>query len=249
MKDDNPGLKQLSAVLLGGAPLPAALINRALARDIPLFTTYGLTEMGSQVTCRRAQLTDDELVASAGTTLPHRELSISDAGEILVRGKTLFAGYIVANTIEPHRDDDGWFHTRDLGRLTTAGELLVVGRTDAQFISGGENIHPEIIEAALASLPYIEAACVVSVADEEFGQRPYAFVVTANGDVNTEEILVALRQALPSFALPKYIVAAPPEMITASGKLNRGFALKMVKALDRKGDTMQIRPLKANRTP
>ncbi len=231
MKDDTPALKQLSAVLLGGAPLPAALINRALARGIPLFTTYGLTEMGSQVTCQRAQQTDDDVVAPVGTALPHRELSISDSGEILVRGKSLFAGYIVANTIEPHRDDAGWFHTRDVGRLTSAGDLLVVGRADAQFISGGENIHPEMIEAALTSLPYIEAACVVPCADEEFGQRPYAFVVTPTGEVNEEEIRAALRHALPSFALPKRIVAAPSEMMTASGKLSKGVALNAVKAL------------------
>jgi O-succinylbenzoic acid--CoA ligase len=227
--NERNSLQNLSAILVGGAPLPATLIEQALAQKLPLFTTYGLTEMASQVTCQQAQLAGEEATAPVGKVLPYRELTLSDSGEILVRGETLFTGYLVGETVVPPCDNAGWFHTGDLGRFTSDGDLVVVGRQDAQFISGGENIHPEMIEAAISSLPGVVAACVVPISDNEFGQRPYAFILTENGEINEHELLTALRQKIPFFALPKQISAAPSKMVTATGKLSKAVALSILR--------------------
>ena len=174
-------LAGLKAVLMGGGPVSASLVDEALSRGLPIHTSYGLTEMASQVTTTPpgASL---EALRTAGRVLPEREVSISEEGEILVRGATLFAGYVEGKTLDLPLDTDGWFHTGDLGELDENGYLRVLGRKDNLFISGGENIQPEEIEEVLAALPGVEAAVVVPVDDPEFGQRPVAFVRTEGGE-------------------------------------------------------------------
>ena len=80
------------------------------------------------------------------------------------------------------------------------GKLMVVGRKDRQFISGGENIQPEEIESALLSLPPITAAKVIPQPDPEFGMRPVAFIEGA--EPHLERIKAALTPLLPSFKHP-----------------------------------------------
>ena len=73
-------------------------------------------------------------------------------------------------------DEDGWFHTKDLGELDENHQLVVKGRIDNMFISGGENIHPENIERAMVQAFDIRQVVVVPKPDSEFGARPIAFV-------------------------------------------------------------------------
>jgi O-succinylbenzoic acid--CoA ligase len=153
---------------------------------------------------------------------------VSGEGEVLVRGSTLFAGYVGDEGIEPSIDEQGWFHTRDQGSVGPCGELFVVGRADSQFISGGENIHPEMIEIALTSIAPIVAACVVPTPDEEFGSRPVAFVVCDGGELNQSNIKERLRSLLPSYAIPVEIHVAPHEMVSSSGKIQRRVALGLL---------------------
>jgi O-succinylbenzoic acid--CoA ligase len=135
-----------------------------------------MTEMTSQVTTTAPDASRDEL-RSAGRRLPYRELQFSEDGEILVRGPTLFQGYLRQDgSLDPGVDADGWYHTRDLGYRDQDGLLHVVGRKDHLFISGGENIQPEEIEDVLLRLPGVTRAVVVPVPDAEFGERPVAFV-------------------------------------------------------------------------
>src|SRR5215211_7437820 len=135
-------LSALEAVLMGGGPVSASLIDEAVTRGLPIHTSYGLTEMASQVTTTPPGASSDELHTS-GRVLPNREVSISEGGEILVRGKTLFAGYVERESIDRPLDKDGWFHTGDLGAQGEDDYLRVLGRRDNLFISGGENIQPE----------------------------------------------------------------------------------------------------------
>ena len=130
-------------------------MDEALARGLPIHTSYGLTEMASQVTTTPPGASPGEL-RTAGRVLPGREVSISGGGEILVRGETLFAGYVDGEKVDRPLDADGWFHTGDLGDLDEDGYLRVLGRSDNLFISGGENIQPEEIEEALCSLEGVE---------------------------------------------------------------------------------------------
>ena len=130
--------------------------------------------MSSQATASRPG-DPPEALRTAGRPLAFRELSVAADGEILVRGRTLFRGYVEETGIRPARDASGWFHTGDLGRLDADGRLVVSGRRDTMFISGGENIHPEEIEREILRFPGVLEAIVAPVPDPEFGARPGGF--------------------------------------------------------------------------
>jgi O-succinylbenzoic acid--CoA ligase len=198
---EDADLAGVKAVLLGGGPIPAYLVDEALARGLPIHTSYGLTEMASQVTTTPPGASPEEL-NTAGRVLPHREVSVSGGGEILVRGETLFAGYVEGEEIDRPLDAGGWFRTRDLGELDAGGYLRVLGRKDNLFVSGGENVQPEEIEEALCRLEGVEEAVVVPVEDEEFGARPVAFVRVAGGMLEPEASARALGASLPRFKIP-----------------------------------------------
>jgi o-succinylbenzoate---CoA ligase len=195
---EDADLGGLEAVLMGGGPVPPSLVDEALARGLPLHTSYGLTEMASQVTATPPDASIEEL-RTAGRVLPNREVSISERGEIMVRGETLFAGYVEGEELARPLDSEGWFHTRDLGELDENGYLRVGGRIDNLFISGGENVQPEEIEDALCKLDEIDEAVVVPVPDEEFGARPVAFVRTDGG---VRDLSRELESVLPRFKIP-----------------------------------------------
>jgi O-succinylbenzoic acid--CoA ligase len=173
----------------------------ANARSWPIHTTYGLTEMAAQVTTTSPDATLGEL-QSSGRVLPYRQLRVDERGEILVQGATLFQGYLDGDTVQHPFDQDGWFHTGDLGRLDEEGWLHVLGRTDNLFISGGENIQPEEIELALCDVPGVTQAVVVPVQDDEFGQRPVAFVRGVDEGVWLATLAGELEAVLPHFKIP-----------------------------------------------
>jgi len=201
--------KQLKAVLVGGSAIPKSLIKRAYGSDLPLFTTYGLTEMASQVTTTPP---DDSLgrLLTSGKLLEHRQVKISTEGEILVKGDTLFRGYVDEGNISLSLDSEGWFRTGDLGNIDDAGYLTVLGRKDSMFISGGENIYPEQIEGALSLLDGVSDAIVVPDKDDEFGFRPVAFVRTTDNRRTCKKDLVAgLEQLLPRFKIPIHFYEWP----------------------------------------
>ena len=212
-----PG-SSLRAVLLGGSAAPRPLVTEAHRRRVPLHTTYGLTEMASQVTTTRAGAPLQELFTS-GQLLPHRELRIGEEGEILVRGETLCLGYWQSGQIVPVVDEGGWFATRDRGKLDEAAALTVLGRLDNMFISGGENIYPEQIERGLLELGGVRQAVVVPIDDPRFGQRPVAFV-----DADPREharILQQLASQLPSCKLPVALHPWPTEILASGIKPDR----------------------------
>jgi o-succinylbenzoate---CoA ligase len=195
-----PVLQSCKAILLGGSAIPSSLIEQALIAKLPIHTSYGSTEMSSQICTTRPDASLAELL-TAGPVLPGRELKISDQAEIWVRGATRFEGYVAPSGLERPFDAEGWFATGDLGQLTPDGWLQVLGRRDHRFISGGENIQPEAIETALLRHPLLLQAIVVPVSDLEFGQRPVAFI-EALKPVSPEAIHISLKAELPTFMLP-----------------------------------------------
>lgn len=209
-QEDGPELDHAAAILLGGSAAPAPLIDAAVRRKLPIHLSYGLTEMASQVTTT-PPAADFEMLRSAGRLLPHRELMIAADGEILVRGQTLFSGYVRAGGIDRAMDEDGWFHTRDRGKWDERQCLHVTGRLDNQFISGGENIQPEEIERALLQLEGVLEAIVVPESDAEYGSRPVAFVRSTYGEIDAEWIRSALRDHLPGYMVPTRVHAWPEE--------------------------------------
>jgi len=185
---DGKKFPSLKAILLGGDRIPESLVADAITQGLPIHVTYGLSEMASQVW-------------TADVTLPYRELKISASGEILVKGKTLFQGYVDDDMTVLPLDSDGWFQTGDLGVLDANGLLQVMGRRDNMFISGGENIYPEEIEKELLKIAGIEMAIVVPVSDDHFGCRPVAWI-KSSGQISEEELQRALSGSLAKFKIP-----------------------------------------------
>lgn len=191
----------LKAVLVGGSKIPRSFIDRSLNAGLPIHTTYGLTEMASQVTTTPPGADRNQCLTS-GRLLPHRELTLSSDGEILVKGKTRCAGYWSDGGVALPFDDEGWFHTGDIGYLNEEGYLSVVGRKDNMFISGGENIYPEEIEKQLEVHPEVERAVVVPVDDGEFGNRPVAFIEPAAGASIEQKMNAHLEGKLARYMFP-----------------------------------------------
>ncbi len=221
LRGDRPEvLAGMKAILLGGSAIPPGLVADAHARGLPIHTSYGMTEMASTVTATPPGAGLDAL-GTSGVVLPHRELKLADDGEILVRGATLFSGYLEGDTVERPSTGDGWFPTGDLGVWADIGGLRmlrVVGRKDHLFISGGENVQPEEVEAVLGRLPGVRQAVVVPVADAEFGQSPVAFVEAE--DWTPEAWRGALAASLARFKIPTAFHPWPDEA-QAGMKVNR----------------------------
>jgi O-succinylbenzoic acid--CoA ligase len=229
-RGDHPYPATLRCVLLGGGPAPRPLLEQCAKLGVPVFQTYGLTEAASQV----ATLAPEDALrklGSAGKPLFPTELRIgpldasvhdSDAGravgEIVIRGPSVFAGYLG----ESRREEDDWFHTGDLGYLDGEGYLYVLDRRDDLILSGGENIYPAEVEAVLLAHPAVVDAGVYGVPDEDWGAVPVAVVVPHDFEPVTEsELIEFCRERLAGYKVPRsvrYLVCLPRN---AAGKLQR----------------------------
>jgi len=217
-------LKNLKAILLGGSPVPGSLIRASLEEGLPVYLTYGLTEMTSQV-ATSGRLTKGSICSAK--ILNYRRLMISEEEEILVKGETLFKGYIDGTQLSTPFNANGYFATSDLGTFSDDGHLLVIGRKDNMFISGGENIQPEEIEKHLCQLEGVEEAVVVPVAHDEFGFRPVAFI-KSNEPLTRDSALVFLKGRLPSFKLPDQFYRWPAANNCEEFKVNRRDLIRLV---------------------
>ncbi len=219
--DNLESLRRLKAVLIGGSQISPSLITRSLEAGLSIHTSYGLTEMASQVTTTAPGEPLSRLL-TAGRPLPYRRVMISSDREILVKGETLFQGYLTSSGLETPFDSNGWFATGDLGTLDGAGYLTVIGRKDNRFISGGENIQPEEVERALLEIHLVEEAVVVPVENVEYGFRPAAFVRLSPGaELNEDSLKRQLREKIPGFKIPDRILPWPHELINSGLKPSR----------------------------
>ena len=212
-------LRRMRVVLVGGAAADARLLAAARAVGIRALPTYGMTEMASQV-CTLPPGAPRGKWFTSGRVLPLRKLKLSADGEILVRGRCRFLGYLLRVRLQrlpPAR----WFATGDLGTLDDDGYLTVLGRKDNMFFSGGENIQPEEIEQALLAQPGVAAAVVVPRDDPEFGARPVAFVHCAR-KVSEKKLRAALRGILPAYKVPVEFIPWPKDA-PAGLKISRPF--------------------------
>ena len=191
----------LRYIILGGSPVPLKLLERAAARGLPVFASYGCTEMASQVATTGPGSTTAQRLTS-GKLLPHRRLRIGEEGEIQLAGETLFMGYVDGGKVRRPLTGDGWFATGDLGRVDENGYLTVIGRRDNRFFSGGETIHPEEIERILTDHDGVQQAVVVPIPDEEFGQRCVAFVQPRGRCPDGPALAEWLGQTLPRYKVP-----------------------------------------------
>lgn len=217
---------KLKAVLLGGSAAPASLLEDAIRRNIPLYLSYGSTEMGSQIATTPAPIRN--IQQNSGQILPYREIIMAEDGELLVKGACLFQGYLGPDGIEPQTDAEGWFHTSDIGIISEKGEVTLLGRKDNMFIAGGENIHPEEIEKALMMIDGIEEALVVPIPDKEYGQRPAAFIQSVDYQKpDNRTIMEAMRSMVGTLKSPTRFTRVE-QWITLPGsqKLDRAWYKK-----------------------
>jgi acyl-CoA synthetase (AMP-forming)/AMP-acid ligase II len=237
---DGEGLPSLRALSYGGGPMPAAVIERALALlpDVGFVNAYGLTETSSTIALldpddhREAFASDVAEVRarleSVGRPLPAVEVSIRGAGgeplgsgergEIWVRGEQVSGEYLGRGD----GLDDGWFPTRDAGHLDAGGYLFVHGRLDDVIVRGGENLSPGEIEHVLVEHPAVEAAAVVGIPDTEWGEKVVAAVVAVEGaDVREDELRDFVRARLRSTKTPERIDIRSDLPFNETGKLLR----------------------------
>lgn len=191
--EKNESLPKLKCLLVGGAPLSKALYTEAIDRKLPIYCTYGMTEASSMVLLKPPGLPT--------AILSHIDLKLSDEGEILLQGPSMFHHYWGQEARA------GWFATRDIGRKNSDGEIEITGRKDRQFISGGENIIPEEIEQALLQLQDVIEVRVEPESDIEYGMRPIANLYCRK-EIPLDFIEKKLEELLPHFKIPKKIIVS-----------------------------------------
>jgi O-succinylbenzoic acid--CoA ligase len=215
-RHDRPFPSTLRCVLLGGGPAPLPLLERALRAGAPVVQTYGLTETSSQV----ATLAPEDAVrkvGSAGKPLMGTEVRIGEDGEICVRGPSVSPGYLH----QPPRADE-WLRTGDVGYLDASGYLYVLDRRDDLIVSGGENVYPAEVEAALLAHPSVEEVGVFGVPHAEWGAQVQAAVKSRDGmAVSESELLAFCRQRLAGYKVPRHIEFRAELPRNAAGKLLR----------------------------
>jgi O-succinylbenzoic acid--CoA ligase len=182
-------------MLLGGGPAPLPLLQACVEKEIPVFQSYGMTETSSQIVTLSPEYSISKL-GSAGKPLFPSQIKIvledgedapsGEAGEIVVKGPNVTSGYLNRPDATKEKICNGWLYTGDIGYLDDDGFLYVLDRRADLIISGGENIYPAEIEAALLAHPDIVDAGVTGMEDVRWGQVPIAFIVKKDGAQVTE---------------------------------------------------------------
>jgi fatty-acyl-CoA synthase len=232
-------LSSLKAISTGSQIVPPHLIERFVARGVPVLQVYGSTE-----TCPIAVYTrlGGDLTRAGSTGLPGlccEAVVIDDAGvelppdmpgEIAVRGPNVFSEYWgnAAATREVLRD--GWFRTGDIGRRDADGYFFVHDRKKNMIISGGENIYPAEVERVLLEHPDVADCGVVGRPDAKWDEVPVAYVIPRPGCRPGAETLKAhLLTQLARFKVPREFVFVDDLPRTALGKVQH-FRLKKMAA-------------------
>lgn len=217
--------ESLRFVLLGGSSASQELLSRCERADVPVYPTYGMTETASQIaTATPAQAFAHE--GTVGQPLLFTEVTVVDdatacdpgeRGELVVDGPTVTPGYLETERTEAAFGDHG-FHTGDLGYRDGDGRLWVVGRVDDRIVTGGENVTASDVAGTIRDHPTVEAAAVVGLPDEEWGERVAAAVV---GDLPATAVKAHCSERLASFEVPKEIRVVGSLPRTVSGTVDR----------------------------
>jgi len=210
--DAGAPVERLRCAVIGGGPMPQALIDRALEAGVPVVPTYGLTEAASQVATMPAAEVR-ERPGSSGPPILNTEVRIDEQGRICVRGPTIAPGYA---------GEDGWLVTGDLGRVDEDGYLFVTGRSDDVIVTGGENVSPGEVEQVLLDHPAVADVGVHGRDDPEWQQAVVAQVVLSAGNGASEEDLRDFcRARLAPHKVPKAITFVSELPRNSQGKLER----------------------------
>ncbi|WP_248963466.1 AMP-binding protein [Sphaerisporangium perillae] len=223
-------LSGLRRVVVGGAPMPEPLLRVWLDRGVSIVQGYGLTEAAPNVLCLPAEEVAGR-VGWAGTPYPHVDVALRDAatgrlldgpaaGELLVRGPNVFAGYWHDPAATAAVMADGWLRTGDVAERDASGFYRIRDRAKDMYVSGGENVYPAEVESVLQGHPDVAEAAVVGVPDDRWGEVGCAFVVPAPGAAPAVDDLVAYcRGMLAGFKVPRHVRLVGRLPRSAVGKL------------------------------
>lgn len=206
----------LRRIIYGAAPFPAEQLLRAQRVFGPRIAgLYGQTEAPMTI----AAITEDELTRTALANSVGRPGRVSEVaiispdgqalppgetGEIAVRGPLVMDGYLGDRTRTLDTLRHGWLHTGDLGHLDAQGYLFITGRASDMLISGGYNIHPAEVEAALMTLPGVDEVCAFAVPDPQWGERLEAAITPYRGArPDTGQLLLLAKALLGPVKTPK----------------------------------------------
>jgi fatty-acyl-CoA synthase len=226
-------LSSLRAVVVAAAPVPPSLIREYAEHDVWLQQAWGLTETSPFATHLPRERTLDKL-GSAGIPMPYTEVRVVDPatgaaveagtrGEIVVRGPNVTPGYWEnPEATAAAFDEEGWFHSGDIGYLDEHGYLFVVDRLKDMVITGGENVYPAEVERALADMPGLVDVAVVGAPDPEWGETVVAVAVFAEESRATlEDVREHAAATLARYKLPRRLKIVPAVPRNASGKLDK----------------------------
>jgi fatty-acyl-CoA synthase len=227
---DDVTLDAVRYAVVGGEAMPEPLIRTWQAKGVPIRQGFGMTEVG--VNCFSLPARDAlRKIGSIGFPNFYVDARVVDehgdevppdtTGELLLRGPVVTPGYwqdpdATAEAI----DDHGWFRTGDLVTVDEEGYYYVVGRKHDMFISGGENVSPAEIESALYEHPAVEAAAVIGVPDDEWGEVGAAFVVP-DGALSADAVTAHCREHLAGYKVPKHVRLLDELPLGDSGKVDK----------------------------
>lgn len=228
-KDVN--LKKLRYIISGGEKVPSELVSLWKSeKNISVRPGYGLTEAGPSITSlhhKMAELKpnsigkpnfylDIKIVNENG-----EKVKANEVGELCIKGDIVTPGYWNNSVETSNKIKKGWLFTGDFAYSDEEGFLYMKGRKNDMYISGGENIYPQEIEAHLEDMKPIKKAVVLSVKDEKWGECGIAFVTSSNKNLSVTEIRDELSKNLVAFKHPKYIFILNEIPLTSLGKVSR----------------------------
>lgn len=214
---------QLRVILLGGEFIPRPLVDACVAKQLPIYKTYGMTETFSQSVTMPVLLNLNKL-DSVGKPLPGMTVHIVNpdvdgVGEIHLNGPMVMRGYINREPIH------GDFNTDDMGYVDEDGFLYILNRRTDLIISGGENIYPKEIEDTVYAMQGVKECAVIPVADTKWGQVPALFVAFDDIDALGTDLKMIVRDYISSklakYKVPKYITIMDALPRNGTGKIMR----------------------------
>jgi acyl-CoA synthetase (AMP-forming)/AMP-acid ligase II len=238
---DQYDISSIRLISSGAAPLGAEIEEACAARlDCQIYQGYGLTEVAGACHVNSVPV-PAEKTGAVGRVVPNTfskvidtesgaDLGINERGEVLIKGMHIMAGYLNNDKATKHCiDEDGWFHTGDIGYADEDGYFYIVDRVKELIKYKGYQVAPAELEALLVSHEAIADAAVIPSPDEEAGEIPKAFVVL-KGEVTAEEIMAwVASEVAPHKKIRKLdIVDEIPK--SASGKILRRVLVEQERA-------------------